>query len=140
MQEILNDSGKLLFVITVLFLLFESTVAIFFYSRTRRFLEGAQKTMARVTSCAKAVNNQYSAEVTFMDSSGHPQTQSLTSPTELAVGRELEVLFDPNMPSNFKINSFVSLWMFPIVFAGGVAVCTVALTILTVMGIAKFPF
>lgn len=41
-----------------------------------------------------------------------------TSPPQFDVGDKLSVLYDPRDPQRSRIESFVTLWLFPIVFGG----------------------
>ena len=66
-------------------------------------------------------DSKYAPVVEFRDSLGnlHQFTSKLTSfPPVGRVGDEINILYNPSKPNKAKINSFLEIWFFAIVFGG----------------------
>lgn len=64
----------------------------------------------------------YQAIFTFTDQTGktHTQRSDITeSNPSFQAGEKVTVLYDPANPEESKIDSFTTLWLFPVIFGGG---------------------
>lgn len=61
-----------------------------------------------------------------------------TSPPQFDVGEKVTVLYDPRDPQHARIESFVTLWLFPVIFGGiGAVMFLVAIVIFGVSWFLK---
>ena len=82
----------------------------------------AEGTVVRLVSNQAGNNNRGSVApvVEFHCEGERHEFQSWlsTSPPQFDVGEKVTVLYDPRDPSHARIESFVTLWLFPVIFGG----------------------
>lgn len=114
-----------------------AALALFFWFRTRAFLDNAQKAQGTVIRMVYSPNSEggggYSPVYTFRTMSGQviEKTDSMSSnPPQFKEGQTIDVLYDPDNPHKARINKWFNLYFVPmllgflgLVFGGvGIAV------------------
>lgn len=105
---------------------FELVLGGVFYWRTANFIKSAQQTSGLIVELEKRESNDESGATyypiyTFTDNSGveHRITaRNGTYPPAFEVGEKVTILYPPNDPKDAEINSFWSLWLWPIILGG----------------------
>jgi hypothetical protein len=112
-------------------------VGIVFLSGTLNLVQSAVSTEGTVIKYHRSLNSKrratYYPIVRFTPQQGAPvefQSQ-VGAGSPPAIGSRVKVLYDPHNPQHAEIDSFVSLWLFPLIFGG-----SGALLILVAMAIA----
>ena len=95
-------------------------LAVFFWLRTRAFLETAQKaqgTVIRLVYSSDSDGGGYSPVYTFRTMSGQviEVTDNMSSnPPQFKEGQIIDVLYDPDDPSRARINKWFNLYFAPL--------------------------
>lgn len=140
-DEILNDSAKLMFVVMTLVILLDLVIAFVFFNINKKFVSNARTVKAKITKlepCGQGIR----ASLKLKDPLGKDVEASLmVSPTKkYKENDEIEILSGKDNPEKVKFNSFVSLWIIPVAVFQGAIMMAVVLGILVHMGTAKLPF
>jgi hypothetical protein len=99
-------------------------VGIWFYLRSAELTEVGIVTQGRVVGHESSTDEDgttYKPTFTFQTGAGisHTVTSMMGSnPRPYDVGDTVEVIYDPEHPSRAEINSFVRMWLFPLIFGG----------------------
>ncbi|MBI1276220.1 DUF3592 domain-containing protein [bacterium] len=143
LDEILNDTSKLIFLSLVFVIFWDVAISLFFYRKAKQFLETAQRTNATITRLEPDREGMMKHHLIFKDSLGKEiQTASTmrTSPGKYQEGQQIQIIYNPDKPHQVKLENFVQLWMLPVALAYGSVTMAMVLALLVWQGIATWPF
>jgi uncharacterized Tic20 family protein len=96
-------------------------IAYYWYSNTRSFLENAVKTEATVVEMEKRKSDDgtmYYPVFSFLDKDGNRQeihSKMGSYPPAYRIGDTVLIFYDPQIPEKTKLDSFVCLWLGPVI-------------------------
>ncbi len=128
MKKQTSDPRSLFIVSCVFFLvgfLLLGLAAVFTW-RTSNFIKRSQSATGTVTTMVPVISRDSDSKQTtsyapvFSFKAANGETYSVTShtssnPPSFAVNDEVEVLYDPADPQHARINTFVQLWLLPVI-------------------------
>lgn len=97
---------------------------VYFYNKTRRFLETSVQTEGTVVEMEERKNSEgnvtYYPVITFTDKTGREYKKYGPGrfPPKYEIGDRISLFYDPKAPKKIKLNSFTSLWLGPAI--GGI--------------------
>lgn len=139
-NEILNDSAKLIFVALCFLMLQELMTAFVLLNRTKQFVANARTVKAKITKL-EFDGKGTKAHISLQDSLGKwIDTTIMVPANKYKETEEIEVLSHKDKPAQVKFNSFLSLWILPAAMFQAVIMTGIVLGILISMDVAKLPF
>jgi Protein of unknown function (DUF3592) len=130
--------GQIIFVASFLVLggLF-SVLGIGWFVATKSFLRRAARTEGTVVGHEQRASRDsdgttstlFHSIVEFADTAGNTQRVTMaagSNPIDYAAGSVVPILFDPEKPTDARIECFSHLWLFPLIFTGLGSVAVVA--------------
>lgn len=139
-NDILDDTEKLIFVIMCLFILFELIAAFVFFNKTKNFIANSRLVRTKIVKLEK-VGQFTKAYLSFKDPLGKTVDASLTvAPNKYEINQDLEVLSHKENPAEVELSSTISLWFLPGAMIHSAIVTGVVLGIMVSMDIAELPF
>lgn len=104
-------------------------IGIWTYSNTKSFLDDAESTTGEVIELVERRGSEggsvFAPKVRFQDQAGENYevtSSSASSPPKYHVGEEIEILYNPERPQEFRTTDWFSLWGGPVLgfgLAGG---------------------
>ncbi|MDB2415314.1 DUF3592 domain-containing protein [Rickettsiales bacterium] len=143
MEEILNDSGKIIFLCLCFAILSEMAVGIFLFIRTQSFMARAITAMAKIKDVKtyRSQNGTYTKlSVEYKDGLGSEYEKQVTGSKDNQIGEEVEILYDPENPEKVKANNKFQIFIIPCAMMAGSLMLVVILFALISQGVAKLPF
>jgi len=144
MQEILNDSGKLIFVAISFMAVSEFLIGVFLFLKAKNFMDNSQKTMGTITNVQMRVGSKggryYALEVDYKDRMGRAYKGNVSQMHEVKEGEQIELVYHKEKPDNVKTNNLKQIYLLPVVFTVSIIPLAIVLFILVQQGVAKFPF
>ena len=138
-EDILNDTGKLIFVAICFAIFMDVVIGLFMLVRQKKFKENALSTTASVVG-KEYYNDVYQYTVEYKDRLGKAYTGKCSSGQSYSNGDEMEILYDKNNPEKVKPNNKFQLFILPFAMLFGSVMFGIILIVLVNMGIAKIPF
>ncbi len=141
-EDILNDSGKLIFVVLSLLIVIEAIAGIILLAKAKKFKANSQITTANVISKVKKYSNDstYLYEVAYKDRIGRRYKSNIGVAEEKNEGDDIEVVYDKDNPEKVKPNNNLQIFIFPMAMLSGVFCMIIVLVLLLHNGVAKTPF
>lgn len=139
-DEILNDSGKLIFIAISLLIIFELVLALVLFTKTKKFLRNSKPAKAIITKLEPFKKGARS-HISFQDYIGRAVNTNIVVPAQkYKENEEIEILYLKDKTNKVRVNSFLSLWILPIAMLQSGIMLGVALAVLVSLDIAKLPF
>ena len=140
LQEILHDDAKMIFC-AVAFAMFINIVPAFIsLVLVKKFIANARVVKAKIVKL-ESLGDRDKAHVVFRDALGREVSAALAVPSKTYKENDLvEILSHKDKPAKVKLNSFMALWVYPVVLFASVAAAALALMALVSVQIAKLPF
>jgi hypothetical protein len=140
-NDILNDSSKLIFVIMAFVVFVDLVMAFVFFNLTKQFVVNARMVKAKITKL-EPYSKGIKASLLLKDPLGKEVETSImvSLMKRYKENDEIEILSGKENPQKVKFNSFFSLWIIPLGAFQGAVMMSVVLGILVHMGTAKLPF
>jgi hypothetical protein len=139
-NEILNDSAKLIFVALCFVMLLELIMAFVFFNIIKQFIANSRTVKAKIKKLEDSGNGT-KAYISLKDPLGKMVDTTIMVPlNKYKENEEIEVLSNKDNPTEVKFNSFLSLWFLPGAMFQGVIMVGIVLGIMVSMDIAKLPF
>ena len=136
MQEILNDSGKLIFLVLLSVIVIDAIIGVFLLLRTQKFMANSIVTKAKTLGLK---NNYF--EIEYHDRLGKKLNDQLYYPVKnLKEGDDIEIRYDKDNPSKMKRNNKFQIFIIPLALLESTFLFIFLLIYLVYSGVAKFPF
>lgn len=140
-MDILNDQGKLIFIVISIVVLIELAVGLFLFFTAKKFVSNSRLVKAKVTKLEPLKKETVLVNLSFKDPLGKTIITSIKAFSgKYTEGEELEIMSNKNNPSKVRINSFVHLWAIPLVAILFSIILAFFLGICVFIGFAKLPF
>ncbi len=120
----MKKAARIIGILVILSAFVPLSIAALWYKKTEGFIERAVKTEARVVHVEERRSDDGTMHYpvfSFEDENGitHKIYSKMGSrPPSRNIGDTVMVFYDPRNPAKMKIDSFVSLWLGPAIFAG----------------------
>ena len=117
-QDIINDEGKLIFVLICFVALSELIAGFVLLMKAKSFVKNANRVQANITKTerVRSGNSTYTRlYINFTDQMGN--TVEATVPMgqgDFKEGDKVEILYDKNRPKKVKRNLFAQLYLIPV--------------------------
>lgn len=139
-EEIVEGSGFLFWALLVI-ILAELAVMAFTFAKTRRFMREALTASARIDDIQPLRKGLAAAAISFPDGMGRTVEAAVAVPAlDHHAGDMIDVVFRRDDPSDVRLNSFMSLWIVPLLYGEAVLLTVLVLGALLYAGVARLPF
>lgn len=142
-MDILNDEGKLVFIVISIVIFIELAVVLILFLNAKKVISNSRLVKATVTKLESINKEIVSVILSFKEPMGKTVETSIKAYLgKYKEGEEVEVLSNKNNPSKVIIHSSlkVRIKVYLIVLVMGAISSPLVLGVLVFMGIAKLPF
>jgi hypothetical protein len=139
-EEEFLDASRLVFWGMLIVILIAAVATMVTFLRMRGFMLDALTATARIDDIKPLGKGLARADISFPDAVGRTAQAALAVPAiDHNAGDVIDVVFRRDDPSDVRLNSFMSLWMVPLLCAEAVLLTLLVLGALLYAGVAQLP-
>ncbi|WP_395689977.1 hypothetical protein [Aestuariivirga sp.] len=139
-EEEVLDASLLVFWCMLAVILIAAAVMMITFIRTRNFMRDALTATARIDDVKPLGRGLVAAAISFPDATGRTVESAVAVPAlDHHAGEMIDIVFRRSDPADVRLNSFMSLWIVPLLCGEAVLLTAVVLAALLYAGVARLP-
>jgi hypothetical protein len=139
-EEAAFDVSRLVFWVMILGIVIAAAGTAIQFGRTRRFMRDALTAMARIEDVQPLSKGLSTAFISFPDALGRTVDAAVAVPAlDHHAGEMIDIVFRRDEPRDVRLNSFMSLWIVPLLWAEATLLLALILGAFLYSGIARLP-